>query len=277
MKIQNIKESLNGKEGLNDSLINSNIEYVADMYSIDYDNTEDALKALISDLAKSDKSLSVLGEGADDLVDMYSDGYGSTKEALIELMKYILGAFENSSNIIRKLSNMTESLNNPDEELEAEFNLQTRDAESWGLEEEDEEWKEILNHDGEHCTAVLSVEGDLDDKNSNYYDLTFDDGFELDAVSGVELEFKDSDEDDDDFEDDEEYESDEKYTLVGVNGNAYAIMGYVTRALRNEGMGELVDQYHKEATSSDYNHLLLTSMIFLDFANKGNYKTELDI
>ena len=178
-----------------------------------------------------------------------------------------------------KIQNMIESLNNPEEELEAIFNLQTRDAESWGLEEDDEEWKEILNHDGEHCTAVLSVEGDLDDKNSNYYDLTFDDGFELNAVSGVELEFKDS-EDDDELDhsfDEEENESDEKYSLVGVNGNAYAIMGYVSRALKNEGMRELVDVYRQEATSSDYDHLLLTSMIFLDFANKGSYKTELDI
>lgn len=178
-----------------------------------------------------------------------------------------------------KIQNMIESLNSPNEELEAEFNLQTWDAESWGLEESDEEWKEILNHDGESCTAVLSVEGSLDDKNSNYYDLIFDDGFELDAVSGVELEFKDSEDDDelDHLFDEEENESDEKYSLVGVNGNAYAIMGYVSRALRHEGMAELVDKYHEEATSSDYEHLLLISMIFLDFANKGEYKKELDI
>jgi len=53
----------------------------------------------------------------------------------------------------------------------------------------------------------------------------------------------------------------EKYTLVGVDGNAFAVMGYVRRAMRECGRSkEEIDEYTKRATSSDYNNLLCVSM-----------------
>lgn len=58
-----------------------------------------------------------------------------------------------------------------------------------------------------------------------------------------------------------------KYSLVGVDGNAYSVMGYVSNALKEEGLGNIVQQYVKEATSSDYNNLLCVSM---DYLNKAN-------
>lgn len=52
--------------------------------------------------------------------------------------------------------------------------------------------------------------------------------------------------------------------LTGTDGNAFAIMGKVTRALKDAGQGDLVDQYRKEATSGDYDHLLQVTFEYVD-------------
>ena len=45
--------------------------------------------------------------------------------------------------------------------------------------------------------------------------------------------------------------------LVGHDGNAYAIMGRVAKALKRAGCSrEHVDAYYEESKSGDYNHLL---------------------
>ena len=60
----------------------------------------------------------------------------------------------------------------------------------------------------------------------------------------------------------------EKYTLVGVDGNAFAIMGYVLHAMRKEGFSkEERDEYLKDAKSSDYDHLLCVSVDYIDRVN----------
>ena len=59
------------------------------------------------------------------------------------------------------------------------------------------------------------------------------------------------------------------YTLVGVDGNAYAIMGYVRTAMKRAKMTkEDIDAYIKDATSSDYNHLLVVSSEMIDKVNE---------
>lgn len=59
------------------------------------------------------------------------------------------------------------------------------------------------------------------------------------------------------------------YTLVGVDGNAYAIMGYVRTAMKRSKMTkEDIDAYIKDATSSDYNHLLVVSCEMIDKVNE---------
>lgn len=65
-----------------------------------------------------------------------------------------------------------------------------------------------------------------------------------------------------------------KYDLCGIDGNAYAILGYTSRALKNEGLRHLVDQMHKEAMSGDYDHLVVTCMKYLDKANKAATREE---
>jgi hypothetical protein len=49
--------------------------------------------------------------------------------------------------------------------------------------------------------------------------------------------------------------------LTGQDGNAFAILGRTTGALRRAGLPqEEIDDYFAEATSGDYDHLLQTTM-----------------
>ena len=49
--------------------------------------------------------------------------------------------------------------------------------------------------------------------------------------------------------------------LVGINGNAFMIMGTVTKALRRAGFSkEEIVQYQSEAMSADYDNLLQVTM-----------------
>lgn len=77
-----------------------------------------------------------------------------------------------------------------------------------------------------------------------------------------------------------------RYDLVGQDGNAWSVMGYVTRAMKdayrevreNDTLAgeetfstfgkEAQSAYTKDATSGDYNHLLCVSMDMLDKVNE---------
>lgn len=53
--------------------------------------------------------------------------------------------------------------------------------------------------------------------------------------------------------------------LVGEDGNAFAIMSRVIKALRKAGAdAEYIDKYRQESVSGDYNHLLVVSMEYVD-------------
>ena len=53
--------------------------------------------------------------------------------------------------------------------------------------------------------------------------------------------------------------------LVGTDGNAFAILGKVTGALRRAGhTPEEVKQFQDEATAGDYDHVLQTCMKWVD-------------
>lgn len=63
----------------------------------------------------------------------------------------------------------------------------------------------------------------------------------------------------------------EEYDLVGVDGNAYSIMGYVQKAMKECGFSqEEIKEYLDDAKSSDYNHLLVVSMDMIDKCNNTN-------
>ena len=56
-----------------------------------------------------------------------------------------------------------------------------------------------------------------------------------------------------------------KVELVGQDGNAFAIMGRVTKAMRLAGLSkEQIDEYRGEATNGDYDQLLQTTMRFVE-------------
>ncbi len=56
-----------------------------------------------------------------------------------------------------------------------------------------------------------------------------------------------------------------KVKLVGEDGNAFAVLGKVRRALVRAGASkEELDAFMKEATSGDYNNLLATAMKWVD-------------
>lgn len=60
---------------------------------------------------------------------------------------------------------------------------------------------------------------------------------------------------------------DVRVPLLGDEGNAFAILGRVQKALKQAGVDrEEVAEYMTEATSGDYDHLLATTM---EWVNTG--------
>jgi hypothetical protein len=58
------------------------------------------------------------------------------------------------------------------------------------------------------------------------------------------------------------------FTLVGVDGNAFAIIGYVKKAMKEMRLtNEEISSYQKEAMSGDYNKLLCISMDVIEILN----------
>ena len=58
--------------------------------------------------------------------------------------------------------------------------------------------------------------------------------------------------------------TDVRVSLVGEDGNAFAILGRVSKALRRAGFVDVADEFMAEATSGDYNHLLATVLKYVE-------------
>ena len=54
------------------------------------------------------------------------------------------------------------------------------------------------------------------------------------------------------------------FDLEGEDGNAFASLGRVSKALKRAGLVDLVDEFIEEATSGDYNHLLETVLDYVE-------------
>ena len=53
--------------------------------------------------------------------------------------------------------------------------------------------------------------------------------------------------------------------LLGQDGNAFAVMGAVARALHKAGNSrEVIDSYREQSMSGDYDHLLRVAMAFAE-------------
>jgi len=63
--------------------------------------------------------------------------------------------------------------------------------------------------------------------------------------------------------------------IVGGDGNAFAIMGKVTNALKlNHISSEEIDNFRNEAMSGDYNHLLVTVMNWINVGSPEDDEDE---
>lgn len=52
--------------------------------------------------------------------------------------------------------------------------------------------------------------------------------------------------------------------LVGEDGNAFNVIGLISRRMREEGYGDLVAEFRAEAMAGDYGHLLATAMDWVE-------------
>lgn len=60
-----------------------------------------------------------------------------------------------------------------------------------------------------------------------------------------------------------------KFSLVGINGNAFSIVGYVRRCMKQVGFDySEIEKYTINALSQDYNYVLVTSMNMIDRCNE---------
>lgn len=59
-----------------------------------------------------------------------------------------------------------------------------------------------------------------------------------------------------------------KYSLEGIDGNAFSIMGHTARALKDVGRDDMVKCMHDRAMAGDYNHLLMVCQKYIDIANR---------
>lgn len=67
-----------------------------------------------------------------------------------------------------------------------------------------------------------------------------------------------------------------RFTLIGVDGNAFSVMGYTERALRKAGLQDRVDKMYEEAESGDYYHLLMICDSYVQMANEALGLTDED-
>ena len=66
------------------------------------------------------------------------------------------------------------------------------------------------------------------------------------------------------------------FNLVGVDGNAFAIMGYTSNALKKAGLRDKIEEMHSKATSGNYYHLIAVCDEYITLANEALGLTEDD-
>ena len=64
------------------------------------------------------------------------------------------------------------------------------------------------------------------------------------------------------------------FSLVGVDGNAYSVMGYTAHALRRANLKDKENEMFKRATSGDYDNLICVCCEYIDMANDALGLTE---
>lgn len=60
----------------------------------------------------------------------------------------------------------------------------------------------------------------------------------------------------------------ENFSLIGVDGNAFSIMGYTARALKKANLNEKVDEMYCKATNGNYYNLVAICDEYITMANE---------
>ena len=61
-----------------------------------------------------------------------------------------------------------------------------------------------------------------------------------------------------------------KYSLEGIDGNAFSVVGYVIKCMRKEGKTEEeISKFRKNAMSKDYGYLLMICGDMIEELNNG--------
>jgi hypothetical protein len=164
---------------------------------------------------------------------------------------------------------------------ELPFNIDLDDEEELAdMIEDAVETDDIINDYNDDMNNLYDYEDEEDDLDEDTEEFECGDSDEFSEEDDIEEkalnEWDEYDDyDDDDYDDEEE---NEKYTLVGIDGNAFSVMGYVSQCMKQEGMSrQEIEDYRKEAMSGDYNNLLVVSQEMIDFLNNessDNYITE---
>lgn len=61
----------------------------------------------------------------------------------------------------------------------------------------------------------------------------------------------------------------DKYSLVGIDGNAFAVMGYTANSMKEVGFSaKEIEDYYGDAMSSNYDYLLAISAEMIEKCNE---------
>ena len=60
-----------------------------------------------------------------------------------------------------------------------------------------------------------------------------------------------------------------RFTLVGVDGNAFSVMGYTQRCLKQAGLEDKIHEMRIKAMSGDYSNCICTCLEYVEMANKA--------
>ncbi len=60
-----------------------------------------------------------------------------------------------------------------------------------------------------------------------------------------------------------------KFTLVGVDSNAFSVVGYTSMAMKRAKLEDQIEQMRNEAMSGDYSNLLYVCMNYIEKVNKA--------
>lgn len=58
------------------------------------------------------------------------------------------------------------------------------------------------------------------------------------------------------------------FSLIGVDGNAFSIMGYTAKALKKANLNEKVNEMYSKATNGNYYNLIVICDKYITMANE---------